>query len=82
MLLNCDVVKRKNVFAKNGEEFALMIKFLRDRTDSSDYWSVYSWDNQPKQSEIETIIGLVKRTCEIYHRHIKIPTYNLTVERM
>ncbi len=62
------VVKRKNVHAKNGFEWALNVD-----VDSSGKWTIRVFDREPSKEKIADEIQFATRCFEIYHIAINKP---------
>ena len=68
------VYKRDNTFAKTGKEWALSVNFV----DSAP-WVIKTWEKQPAQSTIVDIIDVIMKSFEIYHKHLSIPPFTLSI---
>lgn len=69
------VVKRKNVHAKNGFEWALNVD-----VDSSGKWTIRVFDREPSQEQINDEIEFSLRCFEVYHQANKPPSFKMEVE--
>ena len=71
----CD--QRKNVHVKGGKEWALNIKF-----NTSSYWNITTFAYKPKQKEIDKLLEIIKRSCEVYHNLVvmNVVSFNLKIE--
>lgn len=50
---------------------------LRVRLDKGDWWVIKRWKNEPAVKTVEELEDLVLRSMQIYHKSIKIPSFNL-----
>jgi hypothetical protein len=47
------------------------------RLDGASRWVVAKWEKEPSEEQIEQVKTIVKRSFELYHRHLIIPPFNL-----
>jgi hypothetical protein len=69
------IEKRKNVFAKNAVEWAFLVKI-----DGADSWCIFTWDAAPSEDQVSDMEDVFLRSCEVYHRHIKMQPFHLKEE--
>lgn len=60
--------------ACRSPEWCLFIQFKYH-----DRWVLKTWQKKPTDEAVKEAQSLVLRSFEIYHRHIKIPSFNLRV---
>lgn len=70
------VENRRKTFVKNGNEWALFVRFV----DCSS-WCLHTWKNKPTEKEVDCIKKIILRSFEFYHRHLHIPLFNLKVSK-
>ena len=61
---------RKNVHAPKGEEWVLKVSL-----DGKGAWTVFTWDDEPSRSEVHRARVIAMRSFEVYHNHIKLPSF-------
>lgn len=81
MYVDHDVIKRRNVFSSTGEDYALLVRFSNNKIDYSDSWCLTSWEKQPTKEQVEYAMKIFIRSCDVYHRQLKFPTFSLTTLR-
>jgi len=64
---------RRNVNAKHGVDHALKIRFY----GHDNYWVVHEWQKRPNAAQIQMVKDIFIRSCECYHRAIRIPSFGL-----
>lgn len=62
---------RGNYFAPNAE-WALYVQ-----VDGDIAWCLKTWDKKPTDAEYKEAVEYAMRCFEIYHKHIRIPQFNL-----
>jgi len=45
--------------------------------DGCERWAVMEWEKIPKEQTIEDTKNIFGRSCEIYHRHIGFPRFQM-----
>ena len=70
-----EIEKRENVFKKSGYEWALNLDI------GAGYWTIYEFEKEPSQEEIDNIIDIVIRSIEVYHKAIRFPTYKMSIKK-
>lgn len=66
--------ERTNAFRKAGKDWALSAQFVGDQL-----WVIRSWENKPSDNTVEDTKAIAMRCFEFYHRHLKIPSFNMDV---
>jgi hypothetical protein len=69
------VVKRTNVFARNGYEYALILEFIGS---SSEKWTVHTWSKKPSDKSVEHVLGIVQRAIGVAYNALPSIRYSLS----
>lgn len=65
--------ERSNSFRKSGKEFVLSVQFV-----DHEPWVIKDWEQMPSQKTVDETKQLAMRCFEFYHRHLQIPSFNVT----
>ena len=66
------IVKRN---VKGKPEYCLFVKL--DHNDEVGWWGIVTWTRKPKDDDVQTSTDMFLRSCEVYHKHLKMPSFHL-----
>ena len=75
MKLQYQIIERE-VYGKHN--WALLVK--REPYDNG--WVLEDWGTKPAESTIKNTLRLFERSCEIYHRYMPRPSFNIDIEEV
>ena len=50
---------------------------LKTKIGNGDWWVITGWFHQPSKELINKTIDVIRRSMEVYHRHLRVPEFNL-----
>ena len=50
---------------------------LKTKIGNGDWWVITGWFRQPSMELINKTIDVIRRSMEVYHRHLRVPEFNL-----
>lgn len=66
--------ERPNKNRPRGKEWALDVRF-----EGYSPWTILSWGNKPTRKTVEAAKEMIVRSFEIYHAHLRISDFKISV---
>lgn len=55
---------------------------LKAKLGNDDWWVITGWFRQPSVELINKTIDVIRRSMEVYHRHLRVPAFDLKTTKI